>query len=74
MIEERMHCKIIIFSFLIIFAYICTKDEEPVIELPLEVLERLIKRPEDLPKQTEENLGKYKTNMLRILEVYRQII
>jgi len=46
------------------------EDEEPVIELPLEVLERLIKRPEDLPKQTEENLGKYKTNMLRILEDY----
>ena len=49
----------------------CTifQDEEPAIELPLEVLERLIKRPEDLPEQVEENLGKYKTNMLRILEV-----
>lgn len=45
-------------------------DEEPVIELPLEVLERLIKRPEDMAEQVEENLGKYKTNMLRILEDY----
>jgi proline dehydrogenase len=38
-------------------------------ELPAEVLERLIVRPEDLPEQVEKNIRKYKVNLLRMLEV-----
>lgn len=38
-------------------------------ELPAEVLERIITRPEDLPEQVEKNIRKYKVNLLRMLEV-----
>ena len=39
-------------------------------ELPPEIIERLIKRPEDLPAHVVENIRKFKSNMLRILEDY----
>ena len=45
------------------------QDGEIVPELQAEVLERIISRPEDLPDQVEKNIRKYKTNLLRILEV-----
>ncbi|XP_050391523.2 adenylate kinase 9 [Patella vulgata] len=38
--------------------------------LPQELLERLIRRPEDIEQQVEDNILKYKNNMLRILEDY----
>ncbi len=39
------------------------------ISLPEEVVERLVKRPEDLPDFVEENIAAYKSNMLRLFEV-----
>ena len=39
-------------------------------ELPPEVIERLVRRPEDLPTHVEDNIKTYKSNMLRILEDY----
>ena len=45
------------------------QDGEIIPELPAEVLERIITRPEDLPEQVEKNIRKYKINLLRILEV-----
>ena len=44
-------------------------QEEEEGPLSPEVLERLIKRPEDLPTHVQENINKYKKNILRILEV-----
>ncbi len=41
-------------------------------ELPPEVIERLVRRPEDLPTHVEDNIKTYKSNMLRILEVSKQ--
>lgn len=38
--------------------------------LPNEVVERLVKRPEDLPKHVVQNIKNYKHNLLRILEDY----
>ena len=37
--------------------------------LPPEVIERLVRRPEDLPAHVEHNIKIYKSNALRILEV-----
>jgi hypothetical protein len=44
-------------------------QEEGGADLPLEILERLIRRPEDLTPQLEANLEGYKDKMLRIAEV-----
>ena len=41
--------------------------------LPPEVIERLVRRPEDLPVHVEHNIKIYKSNALRILEVTFQI-
>lgn len=43
-------------------------------ELPPETLERLVRRPEDLSSKVTENIRKYKTNMLRLLEVIKKVI
>ncbi|KAK7500075.1 hypothetical protein BaRGS_00008622, partial [Batillaria attramentaria] len=45
-------------------------EEEGPGELPVEVLERLIKRPEDMSPQAENQIAMYKDKMLRILEDY----
>ncbi|ESO88925.1 hypothetical protein LOTGIDRAFT_62291, partial [Lottia gigantea] len=47
-------------------------DEEEIEDdsLPSEILGRLIIRPEDLEQQVDENILKFKNNMLRILEDY----
>ena len=45
------------------------QEEEMIEELPPETLERLVRRPEDLPEKVGDNIRKYKTNMLRLLEV-----
>ena len=37
--------------------------------LPADVIERLVRRPEDLPTHVEDNIMTYKSNVLRILEV-----
>lgn len=43
-------------------------------ELAPEIVERLIRRPEDLPSHVTQHIKRYKTNMLRILEVrYRNL-
>ncbi|XP_059153856.1 adenylate kinase 9-like isoform X2 [Physella acuta] len=39
-------------------------------ELPLEVIKRLVKRPEDMQEQVTNSIDKYKNQMLRILEEY----
>jgi hypothetical protein len=39
-------------------------------DLPPEVIERLLHRPEDLVQHVEENIRIYKNNMLRLLEDY----
>ena len=44
-------------------------QEAEIPELDPEIVERLIQRPEDLPTHAKEHIKKYKTNMLRILEV-----
>jgi hypothetical protein len=38
-------------------------------ELPPEVIERMVKRPEDLPGHVAENIKMYKSNILPMLEV-----
>ena len=48
------------------------EEEEAEMGLSPEVLERLVRRPEDLPTHVEENITRYKKNMLRILEVCSQ--
>jgi len=45
------------------------QDEELLPDLPAEVMERIITRPEDLPEQVTSNIQKYKKNILRLLEV-----
>ena len=45
------------------------QDGEFASELPPDVLERLLRRPEDLEEQAVGNIGKYKNKMLRLLEV-----
>ena len=47
------------------------EEEEAEVGLSPEVLERLVRRPEDLPTHVEENITRYKKNMLRILEVHQ---
>lgn len=49
------------------------QEEEMIEELPPETLERLVRRPEDLPEKVGDNIRKYKTNMLRLLEVLKTI-
>ena len=49
--------------------FLLLQDEDAIPELPPEVLERLLRRPEDLPDQVTENVVKYKNKMLRMLEV-----
>ena len=48
---------------------ICTHQLEGA-ELPPEVIERLIKRPEDLPAHVVQNILKFKDRMLRLMEDY----
>lgn len=45
-------------------------EQDELAELPPEIIERLIKRPEDLPVHVVQNIVKYKDRMLRILEDY----
>ncbi|KAH9524991.1 Adenylate kinase 9, partial [Bulinus truncatus] len=48
------------------------EEEELVdnIELAVEVLQRLVRRPEDMPEYVADNINKYRNNMLKILEEY----
>ena len=43
------------------------EGEEEALEA--EILERLIRRPEDITSHVTDNIQKYKSNMLTILEV-----
>ena len=47
----------------------CLQEEGPI-EVAPEIIERLVRRPEDLPSHVQENVVQYKSNVLRILEDY----
>lgn len=49
--------------------YISLLQDGDFAELPPDVLERLLRRPEDLEEQAVGNIAKYKNKMLRLLEV-----
>lgn len=49
--------------------YISLLKDGDFAELPPDVLERLLRRPEDLEEQAVGNIAKYKNKMLRLLEV-----
>nr|XP_006820033.1 PREDICTED: adenylate kinase 9-like [Saccoglossus kowalevskii] len=46
------------------------EGDEETVELGFDVIERLVKRPEDLPQQVDLSVDTYKDMMLRVLEDY----
>lgn len=51
-----------------------SQDEEETSHLSSEIVKSLVKRPEDMPQQVEENLTKYRNSMLRIMEVRKYFL